>query len=297
MFDITSSINHIDTISDREEHEFFFQSLPLKEFELLYCGYEKCKPGHKYGPIMRDHFYYHFIKSGSGIFRNKNTEFRVTAGSGFIGIPDEVVYYEADNEDPWTYMWVGAKGASLYTLIAETGLSETLPIIYHKNPDKVISIINSIISCAQEQSTNALICATGLFGLLFSELTENYSQVTDTSRITRKFSTLDYLDKAMHFIKTNYSRNISVSAIAEYLGINANYLSRIFKQNYGIAPAEFLRDYRIGLSYKLLLHTTMPINQIAMSVGFNDPQYFSRCFTQKRGLSPRMARKDFVNIE
>ena len=79
LFDIRSDINHINTISDREEHEFFFQSLPRKDIELLYCGYERCKPGHKYGPIMRDHFYYHFIESGSGIFRNNNAEFKVSA--------------------------------------------------------------------------------------------------------------------------------------------------------------------------------------------------------------------------
>jgi AraC-like DNA-binding protein len=297
LFDIRSDINHINTISDREEHEFFFQSLPRKDIELLYCGYERCKPGHKSGPIMRDHFYYHFIESGSGIFRNNNAEFKVTAGSGFIGIPHEVVYYEADIEDPWTYMWVGAKGTALDSLITENGLSEIMPIIYHKSPGKVINIINSIISCAQNPSAASLISATGLFWLLFSELSGSYGQIPNLGQVTHKFSTQDYLDKAMHFIQTNYSKNISVSTIAEYVGINASYLCRIFKQKYGITPAEFLKDYRIGFSNKLLLHTNMPIKQVAMSVGFNDPQYFSRCFSRKKGLSPREARKNSAGDE
>ena len=52
-------------------------------------GEEKCLPMHAYGPAVRDHYLIHFVASGSGKFYCDCTEYEVSAGQGFLILPNE----------------------------------------------------------------------------------------------------------------------------------------------------------------------------------------------------------------
>ena len=54
-----------------------------------------------------------------------------------------------------------------------------------------------------------------------------------------------------------------------------------------MAPAQFLMRYRIGEAAAMLRNTGLAIGEIAASVGFRDPLYFSRVFKRIKGVSPR----------
>ena len=54
----------------------------------------------------------------------------------------------------------------------------------------------------------------------------------------------------------------------------------------GITPNNFLRNVRIKHAARLLAETDMPVNQVALMVGFQTPRYFSQCFRQMFGVNP-----------
>ena len=58
--------------------------------------------------------------------------------------------------------------------------------------------------------------------------------------------------------------------------------------SYGVPASQFIRDYRLDIAKRLLQSrgSQRNIAEIAFSVGFNDPKYFTRCFTRKFGVSP-----------
>ena len=58
----------------------------------------------------------------------------------------------------------------------------------------------------------------------------------------------------------------------------------------GQSAGQFIRNYRLNLARELLLknkvNRTMNISEIAYAVGFNDPKYFTRCFTKHFNVTP-----------
>ena len=54
-----------------------------------HCGQEACRPGHSYGPAVRDHYLVHLVLSGKGIYRYADTELSLGAGDGFLILPGE----------------------------------------------------------------------------------------------------------------------------------------------------------------------------------------------------------------
>lgn len=292
VFDEMLNINYLEKTLDENEHEFYFVQPQFDEIKLLYCGFQKCKPHHSYGPAMRDHFFYHFIVSGRGIVKNDQTTFVLTAGSGFLVYPNQVIYYEADALAPWEYMWVAFSGTKAADLISKTIFTPEVPIIKHTSPEKIQKLMNAIISCAHERSFKSLVCATGIFYMLISELfSDGSTQPKQTSN--KEIAKIhDYLREALHFMKTNYTKDISVSMIAEHIGLDKSYFIRLFKEQYGTTPATFLQKYRLNIAYYLLQHTTLPIKQIATSVGFSDQLYFTKCFKRYYTKSPTEIRKE-----
>ena len=79
--------------------------------------------------------------------------------------------------------------------------------------------------------------------------------------------------------------------MAMSVGVSEDYLGRIFLQELGLSPMEYLNRYRIKEAKVLLNHTCASITEIADQVGFDDPAYFSRAFRKQVGISPRAYRK------
>ena len=76
------------------------------------CGCSKTEPLHSFGPALKPHYLIHFILSGKGVFSTGENEYPLEAGYGFLITPEELAFYQADAEEPWTYLWVGFSGSS-----------------------------------------------------------------------------------------------------------------------------------------------------------------------------------------
>ncbi len=292
MFGQAFNINYLEQVSDNNEHEFYFPQPPLDEIRPLYCGFQKCKPGHSFGPAMRDHFYYHFIVSGYGTVKNNQTTFQLTSGSGFFVFPNQVVYYQADVSTPWEYMWVAFSGTKATELISKSFLSPQVPIIQHTNPEKIQKLMNAIIFCAHDRSICSLLQSIGLLIVLLSEVTIDNNSKLKTVYSKEIPKTEEYLNKAIHFMKTSYAKDISISMIADRIGLDKSYFSRIFKERYGITPVVFLQKYRLSIAYYLLQRTNLSIKKISALVGFNDQLYFSKRFKHYYAKTPTEIREE-----
>jgi signal transduction histidine kinase/AraC-like DNA-binding protein/ABC-type sugar transport system substrate-binding protein len=95
---------------------------------------------------------------------------------------------------------------------------------------------------------------------------------------------------AVAYIHQNYRAPLTRQEIADAIGVNKDYLSRIFRRELGLSPWEYLNRYRVGRAKELLRSTHTSIAAIAAEVGFPDPAYFSRVFQKEAGCSPRAYR-------
>lgn len=94
-----------------------------------------------------------------------------------------------------------------------------------------------------------------------------------------------------NFIRLNYRYNISPREIANEFHVNPSYASRRFSQHYNKTITERIAEVRIKRAMALLDETDAPIGNIALNVGFDDVNYFSRVFKKATGLSPTQYRR------
>ena len=97
--------------------------------------------------------------------------------------------------------------------------------------------------------------------------------------------------RAVAYLHQNYSHSLTRWEIAEAIGVSENYLSRVFNQELGLSPWDYLNRFRISQAKELFRRTRDSVKNVASQVGFNDQKYFSRIFHKLTGLSPNEFRE------
>lgn len=95
---------------------------------------------------------------------------------------------------------------------------------------------------------------------------------------------------AVQYINDNYQRDVSVQEIADAAGVSRSHLSRVFKEEQGMTLLEYILGVRLTAAMKLLDETDMNVSGIAGMVGFNNVNYFYRCFKAHYGMTPNEYR-------
>lgn len=96
-----------------------------------------------------------------------------------------------------------------------------------------------------------------------------------------------YLIRAKRYIEENYADpNLSLNLLAEQCKTTTSYLSRLFKESFGINFVDYLNQYRIEKAKELLMTTSKPVKEIASTSGFNSQQNFIRVFKKHAGMTP-----------
>ena len=100
-----------------------------------------------------------------------------------------------------------------------------------------------------------------------------------------------FLNQVMEVIKENYKNSyFEVSDFSEAVGVSKSLLNKKLQSLIGQSAGQFIRNYRLNIARELILKNretkNMNIAEIAYEVGFNDPKYFTRCFTKYFNTTP-----------
>ena len=96
------------------------------------------------------------------------------------------------------------------------------------------------------------------------------------------------LQKAMDYMRAHFTeQEISLNAVACAANVSATHFSAVFSQQMGRTFVEYLTELRMEKARELLRCTDQSSGEIAFSVGYNDPHYFSFLFKKVNGCTPR----------
>ena len=98
-----------------------------------------------------------------------------------------------------------------------------------------------------------------------------------------------FMERATDILEHHYmDSQFDVSEFAEAIGMSKSLLAKRIKEETGQSTSQFIRNYRLSIARELILenYANRNIMEIAYKVGFNDPKYFTRCFTHLYGSSP-----------
>ncbi len=251
------------------------------------CGLSRTESLHSFGPALKPHYLIHYILSGKGKFSIGGKVYPLEAGYGFLITPDELAFYQADEKEPWTYVWVGFSGAQAAEYIANIGLSVRQPVFKSDASEELYQIVKDMMEHNTFGLSNEL-RRNGQLGVFLSVIAEG-SRLEKANEADRANI---YVRKAVSFIQSNYCNPIKVTDVAEYVCINRSYLYTLFQNSMGMSPQQFLTTFRITKATELLQLTDLPIESIALSCGYRDPLVFAKAFRQMKKMSPSGYRKE-----
>jgi two-component system response regulator YesN len=94
------------------------------------------------------------------------------------------------------------------------------------------------------------------------------------------------IETAQAYIRENYAKDISLDDVSKAVNISPYYFSKIFKEGTGEGFVEYLTNIRIEKAKELLCTTEYSMREICSMCGYSDPNYFSRSFKKKIGVTP-----------
>lgn len=131
-----------------------------------------------------------------------------------------------------------------------------------------------------------LLLATGALLSIFGSFFEDKAHLPSSHR-----ARTERIKRVILYIRQNYASNITLDELSGAVGINREYLCREFKAIIGISPINFLIEYRIEQSKKVLLSPRGTVTEAAISSGFSDISYYIKKFTALNGTTPMQFRK------
>lgn len=96
-----------------------------------------------------------------------------------------------------------------------------------------------------------------------------------------------YLMNAEAYIRRHLSEDISPRDVADALHLSYSHLARIFKNNLKISAVKFINEIKINAAEQMMIaNMERSITDIAFSLGYSSPSFFTRKFTEIKGQSP-----------
>lgn len=267
----------------------------FSDFYFCYCGHAHCEPLHSYGPAVRPNYLLHYILDGQGIYRVEGQEYVLGKGQGFLVPPNRQTFYQASEQNPWTYLWIGFDGGNCETCLRAIGLGEGQLTFRYENGGELLQLVEAMLTHNRSDQVSVFLLQSLLcqfFACLAKGLTKNVeSSLTRTERENR------YVHQALEYIRNNYANGITVGDVAQYVALNRSYLFTLFRRVLDISPQEYLARFRLTRAQEQLILTDASVTNIAVSCGYQDPQVFSKAFKQQFGITPVKYRNQKLKEE
>lgn len=243
-------------------------------------GEEQCEGGHSFGPAIRNFYIIHYVYKGSGTLKIENKIYKIHEKQFFIIYPHCNAYYEADKDNPWEYGWLEFDGTASIGLVNEAGFSHD----HHVMDDNgsVGEVLKSIIDCGMCRYSKLMSRVWSFF-----EATAENNMLRAAEQDNVKL----YITDAESYIISRIHGNVTVNEVASYLNIDRSYLSRIFKQEKGMSPKQYIMAMKMEMAAESLKKANSSVKAAAAGIGYTAQQDFSKAFRKKYGMSPSEWRK------
>lgn len=211
----------------------------------------------------------------SGVFNHYYVHFYEDAGLG----RDIVGEFDFPFEIPATEI-----DGHLFKILCENNRPMALkcsdPKIYDNN--------NSLIECVRQNRNRPLYSRLESMGIIF-KLLSRFIKIAHP-----KFESSDKrILQSLNHISENQSKVIRVDELADLSCMSIDHFIRLFKQEVGCTPAQFLIEKKMMKAKLMLASESVPIKDIAYSLGYDDVSYFTRMFKKHSGLTPLKYRNSF----
>lgn len=269
-----------------EKSEIYFSAPSFKAKKLYYnvlcVGHFYCDNTYhlvreSYNSILLLH-----VVNGSFTFKNSEGQF-ITAKKNETVILDCYTPHEYFTEDFLESLWIHIDGVNCRDICNEI-LNNDGNIIKTGNYEHIKAQLFKIFEGVR---CNSLYTESEISVIIYKLLIEilNHSASADTDKSNNNISSVK------DYIQEHLNEKITVESLAKISNMSPTHFSRVFRQQTGFSPYDYVLSSRLNKAKEYLLKTDLSVTRIAYETGFNSEANFIYCFTNKEGISPGKFRK------
>jgi AraC family transcriptional regulator, arabinose operon regulatory protein len=209
------------------------------------------------------------------------------AGDLLVVPPETPHAYGAHEDHPWSIPWVHVTGANLPHFLQELGVSAANPVIYLGEDPQLLALFEEVLAVLEHgyAPTQLLYASQALAHLLGMMVWHRQQQWRGEPDPRQK------INQSISYMKQHLETPLKVPTLAALANLSPSHYTTLFKQHTGYAPIDYLIRLRMHWASQLLDTTDLPVKQIAASLGYDDPLYFSRIFKAVNEASPSQYRR------
>lgn len=176
-------------------------------------------------------------------------------------------------------------------------LAQRLIVFRHlvRDDQQLLGILQTLLEEEENQKAGFELAIESAILCLLTFLVRHYiAAIYTKERFESRKNSLNQFKGVMNWLHDHYQETVSVSSLARQALMSEAHFCRVFKKIYGKTLIQYVHRLRIDKANELLIHTPATITEIALEVGFNDPNYFSRVFKHLKGIPPQIARTNYA---
>ena len=250
-------------------------------------------------PISAGHFFcvegYHLVRKNynsllithilDGSFTYIKDGKHITAHKGDTVILDCYKPHEYYTNDSFESIWIHIAGANSYDIFEEIEKNEG-NLVKCKDVQHLRKLLFRVFDGMKgDYPTTELSVSLDIYKI-FTELLNPQS-----TKSKGKSNYEDSIQTVKEYIAENLNENLTVGALAKIVNMSSPHFSRVFKQQTGFSPYDYILISRLNRAKYLLQVTDMTVSSIAYEIGFNSESNFIYFFTENEGISPGKFRK------
>lgn len=253
-------------------------------------GRLQAQQAHRSGRQNLQSYLFFIVLSGTGTLEYEKHSYQLTGGD-CVFLDCRRPYCHQTSEHLWALKWVHFYGPNMGNIYDKYTTRGGRAAFHAKEPAAFEHLLDQLYQIADSsdyiRDMRIFEKITSLLTLLMDE-SWNPEPGKSTPKRQNLQQVKDYLDQ-------HYHEKVTLDELAEMFYINKFYLTRIFKEQFGLPISHYLLQIRITHAKQLLRFTDQTMEAIGAACGMGDGNYFTRMFRRVEGITPGEFRKLWVN--
>lgn len=263
------------------------------------------KNGQNFPRHWHEHLQIYYFISGTAKLECGKSNFKVQANDLVIVNPNELHYLESTSNNLVFYT-IRFEPSFLFSNHVDLLQTKYLtPITLNRiefnnlirDDTELIELVKKVLMEYFNKKTGYELAIKACIYYFVVILLRNHVQcILTQSELVEKEATLIRFQPVFEMIEHKYNEKITLSELANIVGLSVHHFCRSFKQLTGKTTTDYINNIRLDKSIYYLKQTDYNITEIALMCGFENSNYFSRIFKKYHSISPSQYRNSYRNL-
>ena len=271
---------------------FLYTPSPFARENLFYvqeAGSLKAKAPHVSHRSYLDSFLFILAESGSGTITVRSQDYELSSGDcAFIDCSEPYTHSTAEN--PWSLRWIHLNGPTMRA-VYQKYLERSGSVMFSPSEHSIYTNLMDQLSASV--LSDSYVRDMEIHQILSSLLTQIMKDCWNPESVHKNTESDSGIVQLRTYLSEHYREKISLDELSSRFFLSKFYLTKLFKEQYGITISDYILDQRIHHAKELLRFSDHSLEEIASECGFYDLPYFSRKFKKAEGISPSAYRSQW----